>query len=520
MLEVAAALWEKWLPRQIRTIEKKLGHATVGQVALSEWLRHRFGCGLARAHTYACVVGGHHGSNPDDGDLIETANSPENVGTGPWILARDEILTKMATSTGADKYFTKWMTRDLPIKAQTLLTGLVIVADWLASNEELFPYLDSTPTHERASRAIQAVAFAPPWQPRESNTDTRTLLRSRFPSLEKAEVRGIQEAMVKAARQVQHPPLMIVEAPMGVGKTEGALLAAEVLASRFGAGGVFVGLPTMATSNPMFDRMIEWLELADTDTSVSLAHSKAGLNDRFQGMARQGGAYRVYDDPDGADVGSRGSHVRVVSWMRGRKRAGLANHVAGTIDQGLFAGLKAKHVVLRHLALAGKVVVIDEVHASDDYMRMYLKRVLTWLGHYGTPTILMSATLPPDQRDELLNAWADGQDGEAALSTTRDDVYPRLTLHDGVARDFPVATGTADQPVTVRQHHDDPARVAETLAERLSDGGCAGVICHTVARAQSFLITSRLSSATRSGWCTVATRHPIEPRLRRAWLSC
>lgn len=72
--------------------------------------------------------------------------------------------------------------------------------------------------------------------------------------------------------------------------------------------------------------------------------------------------------------------VTAHQWFGGRKRGLLSSFVVGTVDQLLMEALKARHVQPKHLGLAGKVVIIDEVHAYDAYMNVYLDRVLTWLG--------------------------------------------------------------------------------------------------------------------------------------------
>ena len=65
------------------------------------------------------------------------------------------------------------------------------------------------------------------------------------------------------------------------------------------------------------------------------------------------------------------NNLVVHSWFEGRKVALLVDFVIGTIDQLLMAALNQRHVMLRHLGLAGKVVIIDEVHSYDSYMMTF-----------------------------------------------------------------------------------------------------------------------------------------------------
>ena len=230
-----------------------------------------------------------------------------------------------------------------------------------------------------------------------------SLFRNRFRLTPEQQPYPVQAAAVQIALGMADPGLMIIEAPMGEGKTEAALAAAEILAATTGAGGCFLALPTRATSDAAFPRMLNWLErVPDADRergalAVGLAHGKARFHTDFQDLMKVGRSVGIELDGE-----PQTRELAAHRWLSGRKKALLSSFVVGTIDQLLFAALKSRHLALRHLGLAGKVVIIDEAHAYDVYMSQYLDRALEWLAAYRVPTIVLSATLPGRRRKEML----------------------------------------------------------------------------------------------------------------------
>ena len=475
------------LPRD-RTDFAHAPHGLVGHVVLARWLEARYAVDRRAAKTYAVVVGGHHGTPPTSIKLGFIARHPSLIGPDAWMAVQDEILDGIAAYTGADTLLGSWANVRLSPVAQSLLTGTVIVCDWLASNTDLFPF--GAADDQRASLAWASLGLATPWQPRGVTSDPATLLSRRFPELS-GPPRGVQRLTVEAAARATTPPLIIVESTMGSGKTEAALMAAEVLAEKFRSGGLYVGLPTMATSDGMFGRVLDWIGHLDGDggTSVHLAHGKASLNDRYAGLVRDARLADIHDE----DAPRAQVEARVQSWLTGRKKGVLASMVVGTIDQLLFMALQSKHVVLRQLAFAGKVVVVDEVHAADDFMRMYLCRALEWLAACGVPVVLLSATLPSKQRQELADAYRLGI-GAPPVALPPSDAYPLVTVVtaggvDATADPQPVAPTR----VAVQTIADDGDALKGLLDDWLVDGGCVAVIRDTVARAQE---TARMLRAT------------------------
>ena len=162
-----------------------------------------------------------------------------------------------------------------------------------------------------------------------------------------AHLRPVQREAVRLAQTMPSPGLMIIEANMGEGKTEAALLSAEVLAGRFGCGGVYYGLPTQTTANAMFHRTLGWigrLPAPEQGTlgSVFLSHGKREQNEEYFNLTERtsaanafemrNGEYIVDDEDrtggDGASNGFEPSIEAVVnSWLSGRKRGNLSDFV-------------------------------------------------------------------------------------------------------------------------------------------------------------------------------------------------
>lgn len=485
-----------------------LPHGLAGQLILEKWLTTTHGWSLENARTYATVVGGHHGTYPTFEQLHLQQHSHHLLGEGPWNDAHASLLAEITESLSVAGQLPRWSERPLSSQAQVLLSAAVIVSDWIASDTSLYPYETALGDQRERTEAAWAELNLPrPWVPQPREVSADELMGDRFRLPAGAKSRPVQATAIDVARNLKTPGLIIIEAPMGVGKTEAALLAAEVLAAGTGAGGLIFALPSMATSDAMFGRIHQWIEHLPRDPAaptlpVFLAHGKAQLNDEYRGIAD---AQRFADIDSDRGAAKEHTDVFVHEWLSGRKKGVLASFVVGTIDQVLFAALKSKHLVLRHLGLAGKVVVIDEVHAADEYMSVYLDRTLEWLGAYGVPTILLSATLPGKRRRAMVEAydrgrgrhepprlvrWRPGDPETAAEKSPYEylqtlTAYPLITATDSAA---PVVASveacSRSTDIQVEPLDDDLETLRAFLSSRLAGGGCAVVIRNTVNRAQ------------------------------------
>lgn len=312
------------------------------------------------------------------------------------------------------------------------LAGVAVLADWLGSNQSVFRYMTnpmSLNTYWETialPRACQAVEVADIGQ-RAVNPFTSISQQFEFIADETATPlqRHAQTVTLGEAGQ-----LFILEDVTGAGKTEAAMVLVHRLMAAGLANGVYVGLPTMATANAMYERMaVSYRNLyaLSERPSLVLSHSARQLSDAFTESVR---ISEQAPDRD-YDKGDLPASAYCNQWLAdSRKKALLADVGVGTIDQALLGVLPARHQSLRMLGLAGKVLLVDEVHAFDPYMRQLLAALLQAHAAQGGSAILLSATLPYAFRCDLVRAFAVGAKCEAMLPENKND-YPLVTHLSG-----------------------------------------------------------------------------------------
>ncbi len=486
-------------PIELPVGSKELPHGVITAATLPELLTQQFGVDEPVARTLANLTGGHHGTFEVDakGHL---KNNSISVGRGLWPDARLRLALLLADALGVPK--------DKPqarpdAGAALALAGYISVADWIGSNddeEKGFPHLQDSlvpvanfdpanyleGSRARAGRALAWAGWTGWHQP---------ALAATFWNLFRLEPNALQLATVALAEQIAahgEPGLVIIEAPMGEGKTE----AAFYLADRWGVGdgprGIYIGLPTMATSNQMFTRLQKFLaqRYSADAVNVQLLHGRASLLDEIQALRDRAHELFVPVEIYGEDSHSG---IAAAGWFAAPKRGLLAPFAAGTVDQLLLTGLKTRHVAVRLFGVHRKTVIVDEVHAYDTYMSTLLEGVLRWLGALGSPVILLSATLTANKRQSLLDAYREGLGfAKAPAEAVPDTPYPRLSWATPSSQDCRGIDAARMRHKSLlvsliddaMPHDDGSCRLAGLLQKRLQEGGCIAVVCNTVRRAQ------------------------------------
>lgn len=458
----------------------------------SEAILLKFGC----LRGIASIAGAHHGKptalTADVCNQIEGGyKNPDNFyGRGMKYKSLFDSLWKewLDYSLESAGFSDLSALPDISVPAQVVISGMLITADWIASNTTYFPLISAdeqgqfSDYPERTEAAWNKIHFTDIWNSTARFGLDDEAFKERFGFLPNP----TQADIISTATDAESSGIYIIEAPMGLGKTEAALALSEILAARAGAGGMFFGMPTQATSNGIFPRLEKWAgglaEDEQTLLAIKLAHGNAALNEDYRELFTGHSNLNIESD----------SGLIVHDWFSGRKQTLLSDFVIGTVDQLLMAALKQKHVMLKHFGLSGKVVVVDECHAYDAYMSKYLDMAIQWLGIYKVPVIILSATLPAKRRAELVEAYV-GRGLKCIDDAWKSSLaYPLLTYTEkNFVKQKALSFSGEQKEISVKTiYRDEVTARAGYAAER---GGCVGVIVNTVRKAQE--IAAELQSA-------------------------
>jgi len=445
-------------------------HSLATTWIVRDYLKSKYPQNLQFVNHIAITLGGHHGDFPLNEEILESAYQRDHLGGSAWQEMRSRLIRDLELIFNPPNITSPPTERNTLNAVSMLIAGLTTTSDWIASNENYFPYFGAAVDQKEyvkksfnyAHQALLSLGWER-WEPDNQRLDFSRLFPNKQPH-------PLQKAFFERAANISSPYLVILEAPTGIGKTEAALWLTDRTLQKEKGGGFYIAMPTQATSNQMFKRAEEFLRqrYPQEAIKVRLVHGAALLND-------------LYDEFNltGIDQDNQDSYASLTSqdWFLPRKRTLLASFGIGTVDQTFMAVLRARHFFMRLFGLSHKVVIFDEVHAYDVFMLEIFKRLISWLRTVNASVIILTATLPRTSREEMVEAFF------LEPKPLPDAPFPRITIcSSGSAEVIPLPK-TDNRTIAMEWLNDHD--IENAIQEKLMDGGNAAIICNRVKRVQA-----------------------------------
>ncbi len=441
-------------------------HAEIGEASFISWIKKKQEY-ESSLEDWGICIGSHHGKRK-----IPYPDSTAKYGGYQWQKERYNLMKRLIDEFG-----------DLPITPPLsdeqlyIISGLVCIADWIASDEDYFPSVGLS-TKTDLNLYVPEVLRNCGWiRPEIRKGLTFEDVFSGFKPY------PVQKEFIDT---ISEPGLYILEAPMGSGKTEAALYTAYKLMSSGQNCGIYFGLPTRLSSNKIHTRVSDFLnKIVVNDTQCRLIHGQAWLE--------LGGGKEL-------ETGK--------SWFNPVKRAILAPFGVGTIDQALLSVLNARHFFVRSFGLANKVVILDEVHSYDVYTGTLLDKLIESLLNMDCSVIVLSATLTHDRKKTFFRCPNPPVCEKYPLITTQ----PKEKTISFLAPEF-----SETKEVDVKIISNDIIKSAIIAVEKARLGMCVLWIANTVAESQKYYKVV-CSEKTQGDYFRIGLLHSRFPAFRRSEL--
>ncbi|KZW98558.1 CRISPR-associated protein Cas3 [Pseudoalteromonas luteoviolacea] len=493
-------------------------HGTAGFVILHDYLCDKYAVNKNAARVMISAVASHHG--------VFVANKGQSgpCGNHYWNQVQVTAIEWLASYLSVDLH----LLTDLHSKALTptwfsYTAGLCSVADWVGSDKSHFCYCEAQEyVFEQRQRKANALA---------DKLNIKHILASnnpfKFADVFTFKPNALQQKVLNIIESKALPWITIIESGMGSGKTEAAQILADHFIRQAGHSGLYVAMPSQATANQLYKRMLKFLQheaLGYQNVETHLKHSNADFEPNYEALR--------LNSIDLSSAQDNSHSVTANQWFTSKKHGLLAGVCVGTIDQLLMAAMLYKHNFVRLFGLANKVLILDEVHSLQSFQLDLLKNTLHWMAKLKVRVIILSATLPRTMLVELVKAYGQTVTKEVEVE---NKPYPRVTTYSSGALaqshtitddKEPYEKECVSRPPSqyeIKLHATSPSQCVSTMAgdvlaaTKKAGTGVFVCILNTVSKVQelSKLIAHHCAEAPHGGieLLTFHARYPLATRL-------
>lgn len=424
----------------------------------------------------ALILSLHHQRRQNQGK--KGKEIPDGEAKDLWKLQQDKLEEIMFKMFSPPKIILNGKMCNHVSAVCMVLLGIIILSDWLASSDA-FAGFDINEGEECANYYFRIKNRACELVKKSHLSITKLpegkLFTDIWKNIPRKGMRSLQTVTEQIMEAKEKPLLLLIEAPMGEGKTEAGAYAAFRMGEYFGKKGFYVALPTSATANQMHKRMEQLMEDTFPGSRVRLLHSLAWLSDEVTRGKN--------------DIHSEDSEY-AQEWTKPLRRGLLEGYSVGTIDQILMAALYVCYGVLRLLGIQNKVLILDEVHAYDAYMQDILQRMLEWCRELRVPVVMLSATLATETKKKIMEVYQ--------ADYKEEQEYPAVTavFENGNYQISPVPEVSKHRIISI---HTMPIlnnfeAIRDFALKTVEGGGCLCVLVNTVGKARKLYQVLKESS--------------------------
>jgi len=478
-----AGTMDDHLKRIVRNASSFYYHNLYGYFFINE--QNLYGLSPSSEQWIRSAVGGHHGV-PCIHDDIEPSSTPQSVNLYQTKLFNKHLAAYFEEDAKARQAFFEWARtsclnrsdlENVPEVTEEAL-GIISLSDWIASNNVYFPFVNEPMDLDEYARMREPLVEA---AIEEAGLRSHDVVASSWNEIfgYLGEPNPLQK-LVASLPISGEPCMFIIESPTGDGKTEAALLLATRIIRIQNGGSIIFTCPTTSSTNDMYARLSRaGLAIYGQGVNVSLNHSRRHANPLWSSNA---GTVFATDEHGEPMAGCN-------AWISGyRNRFSFADIAVSTIDQVMLNLLPVHHRPVRLLGLSRAVLILDEIHCCDPYMRAITKRAICKVHQHGGSVILLSATLANPIKEELIATFY--ENSPRYIIRVNDKRYPLvISVESQRARarkpKGAVQTKKIRYQVAYTEHMFPQEQHLLNAVERARSGQKVAIMCNLVSDSQS-----------------------------------